>query len=235
MRQYDGTQMATAQPSMSPVITVGQRGRRLAWLLWICVTILGAVIASLAAWRLRLLDPHSVSAQQLVGFIVAVETELLISAGQWLVLRRYRMKADWWIPASVLANVAAALIIVPLIVSLAIATGGIRPISVDGGLSFGILSAAASGLVVATAQALALRGSAGKLVWAWIPATMFGGVFAVVVTNALSLPLIDAIIGSGRPVAVLITVLTAIGALAASACQSPVIVRLVRSEVPAQA
>jgi len=220
--------MAVPEPLMSPVITIGRRGRPPAWLLWICVTILGAVLASLVAWRLRSADPHSASAQQVVAFIVAVETELLISAGQWLVLRRYRMEADWWIPASVAANVAAAFIIVPPIISLAIATGAIRPISVDGGLSFGILSAAASGLVIATAQALVLRGSAGKLVWAWIPATMVGGVLAVVVTNALSVVLIDAIIGSGKPFAVLIGVLTAIGALAASVCQSPVMVRLLR-------
>ena len=122
----------------------------------------------------------------------------------------------------------AAFIIVPPIVSLALATGLIRQINVDGGLSFGILSAAASGLVIATAQALVLHGSAGKLVWAWIPATMLGGVLAVMVTNALSVPLIDAISGSGLPMAGLIGLLTAVGALVASTCQSPVIVRLLR-------
>src|ERR1700724_1941152 len=114
--------MAAAQPPISPVISIGPRGRRLAWLLWICVTVLGAVIASLIAWQLRSMNPHSVSAQQLVAFIVAVETELLISTGQWLVLRRYRVEADWWIPASVAANVAAAFIVAPPIISLAIAT-----------------------------------------------------------------------------------------------------------------
>jgi len=75
---------------------------------------------------------------------------------------------------------------------------------------------------------LVLRGSAGKLVWAWIPATMVGGVLAVMVTNALSVPLIDAISGSGLPMAGLIGLLTAVGALVASTCQSPVIVRLLR-------
>jgi hypothetical protein len=220
--------MATAQPSMSPVITAGHHGPRLTWLLWIGVTVLGAVIASLLAWRLRSLNPHSLSAQQFVAFIVAVETALLISAGQWLVLRRFKLDAYWWIPASVGADVVAAFIIVPPIISLALATGIIRQINIDGGLSFGILSAAASGLVIATAQALVLRGSAGKLVWAWIPATMVGGVLAVMVTNALWVPLIDAIIGAGLPVGGLIGLLAAVGAVVASACQSPLIARLLR-------
>src|SRR2546423_1915510 len=82
------------------------------------------------------------------------DTQLLISAGQWLVLRRYKVEAYWWIPASLAADVVAAFIIAPPIISLALATGAIRPISVDGGLSYGILSAAVSGLVIASAQSL---------------------------------------------------------------------------------
>lgn len=220
--------MAAAQPPISPVISIGQRGRRLAWLLWICVTVLGAVIASLIAWQLRSMNPHSVSAQQLVAFIVAVETELLISTGQWLVLRRYRVEADWWIPASVVANVAAAFIVAPTIISLAIATGGLRPVTTDAGLSYAILSAAVSGLVIGTAQALVVRRSGAQLVWTWIPATMIGGVMAVVVINASSPPLIDAIIGRGLPFSLLIALLTAVGAFLGSACQTPILLRLVR-------
>src|SRR5437879_8158586 len=134
--------MATAQPSMSPVITAGHHGPRLTWLLWIGVTVLGAVIASLLAWRLRSLNPHSLSAQQFVAFIVAVETALLISAGQWLMLRRYKLDAYWWIPASVGADVVAAFIIVPPIVSLALAAGSTPPIHVDGCFRFGIILSA---------------------------------------------------------------------------------------------
>ena len=220
--------MAVSQPSMSPLITIRRRGGWQVWFLWVGVTVVGAVLASLVAWRLRSLNPHSVSAQQLVAYIVAVETELLISAGQWLVLRRFKVEAYWWIPASLAADVVAAFIIAPPIISLALATGAIRPISVDGGLSYGILSAAVSGLVIASAQSLALRGYAGKLLWAWIPVTVVGSVLAVVVTNALWLPLIDAVWGHGLPVVLLIGILAAIGALVASACQTPILMRLLR-------
>jgi hypothetical protein len=219
--------MATAEPSTSPVITISRPGRRLAWLLWICVTILGAVIASMVAWWLRSLYPRGpISVQELVAFIIAIETELLIATGQWLVLRRYQVPARWWIPASVAANVAAAFIIVPPIIGVAVAMGGIRPITVDGGLSYGMLSAVASGIVIGTAQALVLRGSGRKLMVAWIAATVLGGVLATVVTNALAWPLFDA--SARLPILGMIGLLVAVGALAASACQTPVLVRLLR-------
>src|SRR2546430_8909149 len=125
--------VAVSQPSMSPLITIRRRGGWQVSLLWVGVTVVGAVLASLVAWRLRSLNPHSVSAQQLVAYIVAVETELLISAGQWLVLRRFKVEAYWWIPASLAADVVAPFIIAPPILSPAPAPRTIPPLSDDRG------------------------------------------------------------------------------------------------------
>lgn len=220
--------MAVPKPSMSPLITIGRRGNKQPWVLWIGITVLGAVIASLLAWQLRSLAPRaSVSVQQLIGFIVAVETELIISAGQWLVLRRLKVDAYWWIPASVAANVVAAVIIVPPLITLAVARG-IHPLTAGGALTAGMLSLAASKLVIGTAQALVLREAGGNVAWAWVPASVIGGVLAAVVTNALTLPLIDAVIGRGWPGIALIGTLAAVGALVTSACQTPILMRLLR-------
>lgn len=220
--------VAVPKPSMSPLITIGRRRDRLPWLLWIGITVLAAVIASLVAWQLRSLMPRgSVSVQQLIGFIVAVETELVISTGQWLVLRHYKVEAYWWIPASVAANVLAAVIIVPPLIALALARG-IHPLTAGGALAAGMLSLGASTLIIGAAQAFVFREVGGKLAWAWVPASVIGGVLAAVVTNALTLPLVDAVIGRGWPVVLLIGTLAALGALVTSACQAPILMRLLR-------
>jgi hypothetical protein len=221
--------MAISEPSMSPVITVRRRGRRLAWMLWISVTVLGAVITSLVAWQLRSHAPsNSVSSQQIVGVIVAVETQLIISTGQWLVLRHYKMPAHWWIPASVAANVIAGLIVLPPLIGLAVAVGTPPITRLSGAWTIGMLSLGTSGLVVGTAQAFVLRASVGKLAWAWIAGCVVGGVVAASATSALSVQLIDAVFGLGLPFSVLIGAFAALGALVVSTCQTPVLMRLLR-------
>src|SRR2546429_1949929 len=137
--------MAVSQPSMSPLITIRRRGGWKVSFLWVGVTVVGAVLASLVAWRLRSLNPHSVSAQQLVAYIVAVQTELLISAGQWLVLRRFKVEAYWWIPASLAADVVAAVIIPPPVLNPALFPGADCPLKGGGGPGSGVPFAAVSG------------------------------------------------------------------------------------------
>ncbi len=73
-----------------------------------------------------------------------------------------------------------------------------------------------------------LREAGGNLAWAWVPASVIGGVLAAAVTNALSLPLIGAAFGLGLPFTVLIGTVAALGAFVASACQTPILMRLLR-------
>src|SRR5438552_1190799 len=161
--------MAVSQPSMSPLITIRRRDGWQVAFLWVGVTVVSAVLASLVAWRLRSLDPAGpVWVQQVVAFAVAAETELIISTAQWLVLRSRKLDALWWVPVSVAANVAAAFVIIPPIIGLALAAGMIQPVTADGARSFGMLSLALSGLVVGFAQMFVWRGAAGKATWAWV-------------------------------------------------------------------
>ncbi len=86
----------------------------------------------------------------------------------------------------------------------------------------GAAALAAAGLVVGTAQALVLRGPAGNTAWPWVPATIIGGAFAGALTTAVSVQLF------GLPYVVIISVLTATGALLTAASQAPVFLRLLR-------
>lgn len=219
--------MALSQPWMSPVTAIRRPDRRLAWMLWIGVTVLGALIALLLQWEIRTLQAAgSLPAPDLVVYMIAVGTGLIISTGQWLVLRHYNVDAYWWIPASIAANVVAALFVVPLVMVVAIGAG-ILLVPTDVA-RFGILSAGASSLTVGTAQALVLRGGWGNLAWLWIPVTVVGAVLAAGVTNLLSPPLIDAIARHGFPVAGAVGLLGATAALLGSACQAPILMRFLR-------
>jgi len=223
--------MALSQPSMSPLITIRRRDGWQVAFLWVGVTVVGAALASLVAWRLRALDPAGpVWVQQVVAFAVAAETQLIISTAQWLLLRTRKVNARWWVPLSVAANVTAAFVIIPPIIGLALAAGMIQPVTADGARSFGTLSLALSGLVVGIAQMFVWRSAAGKATWAWVwvPSTVIGAVLAGAVTYGLFLQLFGTFLRLGLLVPGLIGLLAAVGAFLSSACQAPVVARLLR-------
>ena len=201
---------------------------RLIWLAWIAVTVVGAVLSSQAGWQLQWIERGgSIESQQVVIFLSAIIGGLIIGGGQWLVLRRYKVDAYWWIPASVMGNVVAALLIVPAVTSLALRAGIVLPLNQGGALAFGIVSLATAGFVVGAAQALVLRRPAGNIAWLWIPATMFGEAVAAVLTDAISPFLIEKMPLIGFPASV-IGSLAAVGALALAACQAPILTRVRR-------
>ncbi|TME73838.1 MAG: hypothetical protein E6I46_11535 [Chloroflexi bacterium] len=57
--------MVVPEPSVSgPPIAIRRKSQRLAWALWIAVTLIGAVVGALAAWQVRELAvaaPHSLA------------------------------------------------------------------------------------------------------------------------------------------------------------------------------
>jgi len=81
---------------------------------------------------------------------------------------------------------------------------------------------AAAGLVIGAAQAIVLRASVGDKAWFWVPVTAIGGGLAGALASALSTQLI------GLSTFAFISLLAAVGAFMISACQAPVVARLVR-------
>src|SRR2546430_9767059 len=89
--------MAVLEPSVSgPPITIGRKSQRLAWALWIAVTLIGAVVGALVAWQVRELaiaGPPSLAA---AFRYVATGLDGVVAAGApWVVLRRYRLAVYW--------------------------------------------------------------------------------------------------------------------------------------------
>jgi hypothetical protein len=203
-----------------PVVEIRGPNQRMAWALWIVVSVIGGVLAALAAWQIRTLfiqGPASIS--QDARYVGTVVEALILGGAQWLVLRRYRLAVDWWVPAVVAANLLNVIVVIPSILQLVDGAGVIsQATAIIGGAS----ALAAAGLVVGTGQALVLRGSAGNLAWAWVPATIIGGAFAGAVTTALSVQLFS------LSYVVFLSALTATGALLTAACQTPVLLRLLR-------
>jgi hypothetical protein len=221
--------MAMQAPSPSvPAITIHERSRRLAWALWIIASIGASILGALAAWQIQSLDrTRSQSSQELFSFATAVVSALILSGGQWLVLRHYRLDAYWWIPVTVAASVAEALLLGPAVMSLAVGTGILRAASADTLLSYTVVALATSGLVVGGAQAIVLRSARSTFAWAWIPATILGGAAAGVATTALSNPLLSAV-WLGMPVIGLIIVLAGVAGLASSTFQAAILARVMR-------
>jgi hypothetical protein len=215
--------MATAQPlTGGPSVSIGPRRRRMAWLLWIGVSVAGSVAGALAAWQVRsLYQLGPASLHWDLGYIATVADALIFSAGQWFVLQRYKLDAFWWVPATVAANLLAAIVVIPTVLNLFVPPSG--SVITQG---MAILSAgaalAAAGLVVGMAQALVLRGSAGNIAWAWVPATIAGGALAGAATSALSAQLL------GLSYFMIVSAVAAMGALLAAATQAPVLVRILR-------
>src|SRR5205823_13246805 len=88
------TSMVVPEPSVSgPPIAIRRKSQRLAWALWIAVTLIGAVVGALAAWQVR--ELAVAGPPSLAGAFRYVATVLdgVVAAGtQWFVLRRYRLE-----------------------------------------------------------------------------------------------------------------------------------------------
>jgi hypothetical protein len=206
---------------VQPAVT----GRRSAWrasLLWIAVSVVGAVVAALAGWQIRTqLTSGGASLSQGLAYAATVVSAVIASGSQWLVLRRFRLDVYWWVPATVVANLINAIIVFPSILNHFIPAPG-SVVASEIAILGGALALAAGGLVVGVAQGLVLRPSSGDIAWAWIPATVVGGALAgalttTVASNFIGLPSIAALSG-----------LTAIGAFLTAATQVAVFVRLIR-------
>ncbi|HET9847135.1 MAG TPA: hypothetical protein VFR68_01100 [Candidatus Dormibacteraeota bacterium] len=208
-------------------ITFRRRANRHAWLLWILVSVIGAVVGAAISWQIRWAFFRSpATTQLLVAYIATTASALVVSGGQWFVLGRYRLDVYWWVPATVAGNLVAAAIIVPSVTNLAFARG-VTPINAETAVFYGVIAVATSAIVVGTAQALVLRRSAGNIAWAWIPATTVGGALTGAITTALANELMSIAWLLDHPVA-LVALVSAIGSLLVSACQAPVISRMLR-------
>jgi hypothetical protein len=221
--------MGTPEQAMrAPVVGVRGPNQRLAWALWILVSILGAAIGAIVAWEIRSPFLQGPAPEQgLVGSAATLVGALILAGGQWLVLRHYRFDAFWWVPATIAGNFAAAAIVVPGVINLALGRG-VSPVNANSAVVFGAVALASSGLVVGTAQALILRTTAGNFAWLWIPATVLGGALAGAVTTALSPTLFQAVVDHRLPIFALVGVANAVGALITSVCQAPILARVLR-------
>jgi hypothetical protein len=211
--------MATPARAMPPqFVEVRGPNQRLAWALWIVGTVVGAAVGALVGWQVRdvLAKVPALDAQS-ARYAATVLQALVAAAAQWLVWRRYRYELDWWVPATVAASLLNAIVVIPSVLHLA--DGVINPATA---MIAGASALAAAGLVVGTAQALVLRGSARNIAWAWIPATTIGGALAGALTTALAAQFL------GLPPFATISLVAATGALLTSASQAPVFLRLLR-------
>jgi hypothetical protein len=215
--------MATPEHAIyRPLFEVRRPNQRLAWALWIAVTVIGAVVGALAAWQLRRLALNgSPSLLDALRYAATVLDAVVAAGAQWYLLRRYRLEVYWWVPATVSATLVGVIVVIPTVIGLFI-----RPGPTDLRLTMAVISGAAAlaatGLVVGAAQAIVLRSSGGNVAWAWVPATIVGGAFAGAVTSAISVQMF------GLPYVEILSVVTATGALLTAASQAPVLLRLLR-------
>ena len=209
---------AAGQSVQRQVFEVRRPSQRMAWAVWIVVTVIGAVVGALAAWQLRRLAiGGSASLADTFRYVATILDAVIASGAQWYLLRRYHLEVYWWVPVSVAANLLNAIVVIPSVLHLISGAGAINPATAWIGGAFAL---AAAGLVVGTGQALVLRGSAGNIAWAWVPATIIGGAFAGAITITVSAHLF------GLPYVVFLSAITALGAVLTAASQAPV-VRLV--------
>lgn len=211
---------AAEQPMQRQVFEVRRPSQRMAWALWIVVSVIGGVLAALAAWQIRTVFIQGPAyIRQDARYVGTVIEALILGGAQWLILRRYRLQVDWWVPVLVAADLLNVMVVIPSMLRLIDGAGVISPgTAMIGGAS----ASAAAGLVVGSGQALVLRGSAGNVAWAWVPATIIGRGFAGAATTAISVQLF------GLSYVVFLSVLTATGALLTAASQAPVLLRLLR-------
>jgi hypothetical protein len=214
--------MAAAQPFLTgPVITVRPRRPRRVSLLWIGASVVGAIVGAVVAAQIRsFLPPAPSSVTKDVAYIATVVDVLLLSGTQWFVLRRQHLDVDWWVPATVVANLITAIVVIPTVLSLFVETQG-RP-NLGAAIASGAAALAAAGLVVGLAQAVVLRTSSGNVAWLWLPATVLGGALAGAFTTAVAAQLL------GLPALATITLVAATGALMTATVQAPVLLRVLR-------
>ena len=215
--------MGTPEQAMHRhVVEIRGRSQRLAWFLWILVSVIGAVLGALAASQVRTLATTPDTVGYGLRYVAIVVDAILLSGAQWFLLRHYKLEAHWWVPASVAANLVATIVVIPGVFNLGFGPTGTSIMTPGRSIVFGAAALAAGGLVVGIAQALVLRASAGNIAWAWIPATIIGGGLAGALTSAVAAQLF------GLPYVMIISAVAAIGALLAAASQGPVFLRLLR-------
>ena len=202
-----------------PVIRVRSRRPTGAWLLWIGASVLAAVVGAVTAAEIRSVLPEAINKDG--AYLATVINVLILSGVQWLVLRRYRLDADWWVPATVAANLVTAIVVIPTALNLFTPTTG-HPMTIGMAIASGAIALATAGLVVGVAQAAVLRVSAGGVALLWIPATVLGGGLAGALTTALAAQLF------GLPALVTIGLVAATGSLMNAAAQAPVLLRVIR-------
>src|SRR5438445_2472100 len=156
--------MATAQPLMSgATITLRPRYQRLAWLLWILVSIAAAVAGALLAWRIRTLfvrGPESLG--ELLRYLATIAAAVILSGAQWAFLRRYRLDVYWWVPATVAASLVDAVVVIPSVLGLFVTPAAAGPMSQNTAIAAGAAALAAAGVVALAAPARAPRPSGGR-------------------------------------------------------------------------
>jgi hypothetical protein len=216
--------MAMPAPEVkAPVIASRDGSPRLSWVLWILITIVGAVLGALAAWQIRsLIQRGPAIAHHDLAYVATVVSTLLASGCQWLLLRRYKLDVAWWVPAVVVASLLNAMVVIPSMLQLFVDSTQIGPTPIGTAVIAGAAALGAAGLVVGGAQALVLRPAAGNIAWTWIPATAAGGALAGAITTALSSQLF------GLTAFATISLVAAAGALLTAACQAPVLLRIIR-------
>ena len=193
-----------------------------AWASWVVVSVIGGVLGALVAWRVRAL--LTVPAPAFVGdvlrYIATIVSATIAAGAQWLLLRRYRLDVYWWVPATVIAELLTAIVVIPSVLRHAV--DPLASVERSDPVIAGGAALAAAGLVIGAAQAIVLRASVGDKAWFWVPVTAIGGGLAGALTTALSTQLI------GLSTFAFISLLAAVGAFMISACQAPVVARLVR-------
>ena len=216
------TMMAASQPLLTgPVIIVGARRPRRVSLLWIGASVLGGIVGAVVAAQLRsLLPPAPSSVTKDIAYVATVVDVVLLSGAQWFVLRRQHLDADWWVPATVAANLVTAVIVIPTVLNLFVQAQG-RP-TLGAAIASGTAALASAGVVTGLAQALVLRMSSGNVAWLWLPATVLGGALAGALTTAVAAQLL------GLPAFLTISLVAATGALMTAAVQAPVLLRVLR-------
>jgi hypothetical protein len=215
--------MAIPEPARtSSPITLADRRGPAAIPIWIAVSIVGAALGALAAWQVRSFfqQPTSAALAQDLPYLATLVSVMIASGAQWLLFRRWRWDAFWWVPATVGASLVAAAFVVPAVLNALVAPSGLS--SMGRAVLVGAIALGASGLLIGAAQALVLRGSAGDIAWLWVPATALGGALAGAITTALASQLL------GLPAFAVVSLVAAASALLTAGCQSPVLVRLLR-------
>ena len=99
-----------------------EAGRGPAWLLWIIVSVIGGVLGALVAWRVRALltVPAPTFVVDLLRYLATILSAAIAAGAQWFLLRRYRLDVYWWVPATVLAVLLTAIIVIPSVLRHAV-------------------------------------------------------------------------------------------------------------------